>query len=63
VISSCEVILRVGYTKYNLKDLCNRILEEVALIDRNMIRNAVSNFYERIAHCQIVNDVQFEHFM
>jgi len=47
----------------NLEDLCNRILEEVALIDRNMIENAVSNFYERIAHCQIVNGIQFEHFI
>jgi len=28
-----------------------------------MIKNAVSNFYERIARCEIVKGAQFEHFM
>jgi len=28
-----------------------------------MSRYAVSNFYKRIAHCQIVNGAQFEHFI
>jgi len=42
----------------NLEDLCNHILEEAALIDRIMIRNAVSNFYEfYVAYCQIMSGV------
>jgi len=46
----------------NLKELCQRIIEEAALIDLEFIRNAVSNFYDRIAHCQTVN-AQFEHLI
>lgn len=44
-------------------DLRNRIVEEATLIDRATIRNAVSNFYDRIAHCQTVNGAQFEHLL
>lgn len=47
----------------NLDDLRNRILEEAALNDQNIIRKAVSNFYEHIAHCQTVNGAQFEHLL
>ena len=55
---------RVYETKpNNLDELRNRILEEAALIDRDMIRRAVSNFYDRIAHCQAVNGLQFEHLL
>jgi len=47
----------------NLENLRNRTLEEAALIGRIMIMNVVSNFYKRIIHCQIVNCVQFKHFI
>lgn len=47
----------------NLDELRNRILQEAALVDRNMIRTAVSHFYERIAHCQAVGGSQFEHLL
>lgn len=47
----------------DLDELRNRILQETALVDRNMIRRAVSNFYERIAHCQAVDGTQFEHLL
>lgn len=47
----------------NLDELRNRILQEAALVDRNMIRMAISHFYERIAHCQAVGGSQFEHLL
>jgi len=34
----------------NLEELRQRIIEETALIDSKFIRNAVSNFYDQIAH-------------
>jgi transposase len=45
----------------NLDELRNRIMQEAALIDRVMIRNAVSHFYNRIAFCQEAQGLQFEH--
>lgn len=45
----------------NLDELRNRILQEAALIDRDMIRSAVTHFYNRIAFCQEVEGLQFEH--
>jgi len=47
----------------NLKKLRQRIIEEAALIDPEFIRNAISSFYDRIAHYQTVNDAQFEHLI
>jgi len=36
----------------NLEELCQRIIEKIAVIDPEFIRNVVSSFYDRIAHCQ-----------
>jgi len=35
----------------NLEEFRQRIIEETALIDPEFIRNAISSFYDRIAHC------------
>ena len=35
--------------------------QEATLIDRKMIRNAVTHFYNRIAFCQEAQGFQFEH--
>jgi len=40
----------------NLEELRQKIIEIVAFIDPKF-RNAVSSFYDRIAHCQKVNGV------
>lgn len=45
----------------NLDDLWNRIQQQAALIDEEMIKKAVDSFEMRIAYCQIVNGTQFEH--
>ncbi|KYM95568.1 Zinc finger MYM-type protein 1, partial [Cyphomyrmex costatus] len=45
----------------NLDELRNRIMQEAALIDRVIIRNAVSHFYNRIPFCQEAQGLQFEH--
>ena len=45
----------------SLDELQNRILQEATLIDREMIRNAVTHFYNRIAFCQEAQGFQFEH--
>ena len=47
----------------NLEDLRNRIIEETAQIDPNVISKAVSDFYQRIAHCQAINGSHFEHLL
>jgi len=44
----------------NLKEL-RRIIEEAALIAPEFLRNAISSFYDRIAHCQ--TSAQFEHLI
>ena len=45
----------------SLDELQNRILQEATLIDREMIRNAVTHSYNRIAFCQDAQGFQFEH--
>ena len=45
----------------SLDELQNRILQEATLIYREMIRNAVTHFYNRIAFCQEAQGFQFEH--
>lgn len=45
----------------NLEELRNRILQEAALIDRQMIRKSVEHFYTRLAFCQEAGGFQFEH--
>ena len=45
----------------SLDELHNRILQEATLIDREMIRNAVTLFYNSIAFCQETQCSQFEH--
>jgi len=47
----------------NLDELRHRIVQEVALIPRDVIRNAVQSFYNRISYCQEVNGEQFEHLL
>jgi hypothetical protein len=47
----------------SIEDLEQRIGDEVALIDGDQIRNAVSAFYYRVAHCQTVNGDHFEHLL
>lgn len=47
----------------NLNELQYRILEEAAQIDREMIRNAVDHFYNRLAFCQEAQGFQFEHHL
>ena len=44
----------------SLDELQSRILQEATLIDREMIRNAVTHFYNRIAFCQEAQGFQFE---
>ena len=45
----------------SLDELQNLILQEATSIDREMIRNAVTHFYNRIAFCQEAQGFQFEH--
>ena len=45
----------------SLDKLQNRILQEATLINREMIRNAVTHFHNRIAFCQEAQGFQFEH--
>jgi len=47
----------------NLEELRQRLIEEAALIAPEFLRNAISSFYDRIAHCQTVNGTQFEHLI
>lgn len=55
---------RVYKTKpQNLDELRTRITNEAALIPREMIRNAVQSFYNRIGYCQEVDGMQFEHLL
>ena len=44
----------------SLDELQNRILQEATLIDREMIRNAVTHFYNRIAFCQEAHEGQLQ---
>jgi len=44
----------------NLENLRHRILEKSALIESDFIKNDVTNFYDRIAQCQTVNDRAFQ---
>lgn len=55
---------RVYKTKpQNLAELQQRITDEIALIPPEIIENAISAFYHRLAHCQEVNGQQFEHLL
>ena len=45
----------------SLDELQNRILQEATLIYRELICNAVTHFYNRIAFCQEDQGFQFEH--
>ena len=45
----------------SLDELQNRILQEATLIDREMIRNTATHFYNRIAFCPEAEGFQFEH--
>lgn len=55
---------RVCKTKpRSIEDLCQRIRDEIALIDPDMIQNAVSDFYNRVGYCQTVNGEHFEHLI
>lgn len=47
----------------NLDELRRRIIQETAVIPRDMIRNAVQSFYNRIGYCQETNGEQFEHLL
>lgn len=47
----------------NLQELQTRIEQECALIEDEMIQNAVENVYYRLAYCQEVNGLQFEHLL
>jgi len=47
----------------DLADLRHRIVEEAAAISPEMIRRATSCIYDRLAFCQEVNGLQFEHLL
>lgn len=47
----------------NLEELRNKIAEEAALIDAQMIRDAVDHFYHRLAFCQEADGNVFEHLL
>lgn len=47
----------------DLADLRNRIVAETAAISPEMIRRATSCFYDRLALCQEVNGLHFEHLL
>lgn len=55
---------RIYQTQPNtLDDLRHRILDEIQIIEPNVIRNAVAEFYYRIGYCQIQKGAQFEHLL
>lgn len=55
---------RVYKTKpQNLADLQQRIIDEIVLIPRLMIENAINAFYHRLAYCQELNGQQFEPYL
>ena len=45
----------------SLDELQNQILQEATLIDREMIRKAVTHFHNLTAFCQEAQGFQFEH--
>lgn len=47
----------------NLEELRRRITQETEAIPREMIRNAVHSFYNRLGYCQEVNGQHFEHLL
>ena len=47
----------------NLEELSRRIVQEINAIPRQMIRNAIESFYNRIGYCQEANGEQFEHLL
>jgi len=45
-------------------NLRQQILDKAVFIPRNYIRNAISGFYDRLAHCQTpMNDEYFENLL
>ena len=47
----------------SLEELRRRITQETEAIPREMIRNAVHSFYNRLGYCQEVNGQHFEHLL
>jgi len=41
----------------DLKDLRHRIIDEMNYISRETYRNAITNVYFRLTHCQDINKV------
>ncbi|EFN87381.1 hypothetical protein EAI_17574, partial [Harpegnathos saltator] len=44
-------------------DLRRRILDEAMFIPRDYVTNAISGFYDRLAHCQTVDSEHFENLL
>jgi len=47
----------------NLDDLRQRIVHEINLVPQQIDRNAVSGFYNKLAHCHAVQGQQFEYLI
>ena len=47
----CKVLQVYKSKPENLEGVPNRILKDASLVDEQMIRRTVSNFYQEIAHC------------